>query len=297
MIKKVTLRMMQLGIIVVLAACSSHDIEQAKMSDDTASSSNEYSDSKMKNEIQDTSSKQDKAEEVVVEETERMVIHQAQLVVKVKKLEEAQLKIEERVAKYGGYIVESNVYREESERMNANITVRVPEAHFQDFLRDTEATAAEVLERNVTGQDVTEEYVDLQSRLKSKRTVEERLLEFMKHASKTEDLLKISADLAKVQEEIEQIVGKVKFLENQTSYSTISISLHENRVIVPSIDNQDLNTWEKTKKQLITSTNFLFAAGSGLIVFIIGNLPIIAFVVIVVGVAIWIFRKSGRQRQ
>ncbi|MFJ5623239.1 DUF4349 domain-containing protein [Peribacillus loiseleuriae] len=297
MIKKVTLRMMQFGIIVVLAACSSHDIEQAKMSDDTASSSNEYSDSKMKNEIQDTLSKQDKAEEVVVTERERMVIHQAQLVVKVKKLEEAQLKIEERVAKYGGYIVESNVYREESERMNANITVRVPEAHFQDFLRDTEATAAEVLERNVTGQDVTEEYVDLQSRLKSKRTVEERLLEFMKHASKTEDLLKISADLAKVQEEIEQIVGKVKFLENQTSYSTISISLHENRVIVPSIDNQDLNTWEKTKKQLITSTNFLLAAGSGLIVFIIGNLPIIAFVVIVVGVAIWIFRKSGRQRQ
>ena len=63
---------------------------------------------------------------------------------------------------------------------------------FKPFYRIQKKLAAEVLERNVTGQDVTEEYVDLESRLKSKRAVEKRLLEFMDDAEKTDDLLKIS---------------------------------------------------------------------------------------------------------
>src|SRR5690625_5078504 len=152
------------------------------------------------------------------------------------------------------------------------MTARIPEKHFQTFLNDTEEEAAEVLARNVSGQDVTEQYVDLESRLKSKRAVEERLLKFMTDAEKTEDLLKISKDLATVQEDVEVIVGKMNYLENQSAYSTIEISMHENRIVVPGLDNNDLDTWEKTKKQLATSLNFLLTAGSGLIVFFIGNL-------------------------
>ncbi len=92
-----------------------------------------------------------------------------------------------------------------------------------------------MLQRNISGDDVTEEYVDLESRLKSKRVVEERLISFMNNAEKTEDLLKISEDLAEVQEEIETIEGRKKFLENQTSLSTIIITLYENKVTVPSL--------------------------------------------------------------
>src|SRR5690625_6804027 len=101
------------------------------------------------------------------------------------------------------------------------MTVRIPEKHFQTFLTDTEEEAAEVLSRNVSGQDVTEQYVDLESRLKSKHAVEERLLAFMEDAKKTEDLLKISKDLATVQEDIEVIVGKMKYLENQSEERSV----------------------------------------------------------------------------
>ncbi|MBW9235445.1 DUF4349 domain-containing protein, partial [Leptospira santarosai] len=101
------------------------------------------------------------------------------------------------------------------------------EENFEKFLLEAEGEAAKVLERNVTGQDVTEQYVDLESRVRSKRAVEERLLDFMSKAQKTEDLLKISEDLAQVQEEIEVMVGKMKYLENQTSFSTIEISMYE----------------------------------------------------------------------
>ena len=240
-----------------------------------------------------------KTEELADEQSEvipttRKIIHRAELQLNVKNLENTQLTIEKKVSEYGGYIVESNVHRESEESISARLTVRIPEKHFQTFLTDAEGEAAEVLTRNVTGEDVTEQYIDLESRVKSKRTVEERLLVFMGKAEKTEDLLKISSDLSKVQEEIELIVGKMKYLENQTSFSTIEIAMYENRVIVPGVDGKKLDTWEKTKKQLATSTNFIFAAGSGLIVLFIGNLPVL-LLLLLVGVGIYFIFKRTRK--
>jgi hypothetical protein len=228
----------------------------------------------------------------------KMVIYQAVLELRVKKFDKTVQALEEKVSQYGGYIAESNVTREGKEVLNGRLTIRLPQEYFQQFLHDAEGEAAEVLHRNITGQDVKEEYVDLESRLKSKRVVEERLLSFMKEATKTEDLLKISADLAALQEEIETIQGRMKFLENQTSFSTVTITLYENKVVVPDIDKDQLNTWEKTKKQFMKSTNLLLSFFSGLIVFIVGNLPIILVFIILGTLGFFIYKKrKGSQRQ
>ncbi|MFE4705344.1 DUF4349 domain-containing protein [Peribacillus simplex] len=281
--------MLMFSLFLLLAGCSSNE------KDDSASKvQDEKADSKM-----DASISGNKVQEEVAEKEgmtdERKVIHQAQLELKVKNLEKAQMKIENKVAEFGGYVVESNVYREDEELVEGTITVRVPEAHFQDFLADSEGEASEVVGRNVTGQDVTEQYVDLKARLKSKRTLEERLLAFMKDAEKTEDLLKISSDLAVVQEEIEQLTGQMKYLENQTSYSTVTITLTQDQIVVPGIDNKELNTWERTKKQLATSANLLLKAGSGIIVFIIGNLPILIILGGACAVVHWVIKRRGKR--
>ncbi|MFK9092256.1 DUF4349 domain-containing protein [Bacillus salipaludis] len=233
-----------------------------------------------------------------IEVPNQMVIYQADLQLRVKKFEHTIQSLEEKAEKYGGYIAESNVTREGKEQVSGSLKIRIPQKHFQDFLHDAEGQAAEVLQRNITGQDVTEEYVDLESRLKSKKAVEERLLAFMKDATKTEDLLKISADLAAVQEEIETIEGKMKFLENQTSLSTVFITLYENKVIVPDIDKDKLNTWEKTKQQFMKSTNMLLGGLSGLVIFIIGNIPVLAVFIIIGLLFFFIYKKrknSNRQ--
>jgi hypothetical protein len=281
--------MLMFSLFLLLAGCSSNE------KDDSASESqDEKAESKMDASISGNKVQEEAAEKEGVTD-ERKVIHQAQLELKVKNLEKAQMKIENKVAEYGGYVVESNVYREDEELVEGTITVRVPEAHFQDFLTDSEGEASEVVGRNVTGQDVTEQYVDLKARLKSKRAVEERLLAFMKDAEKTEDLLKISSDLAVVQEEIEQLTGQMKFLENQTSYSTVTITLSQDRIVVPGIDNKELNTWERTKKQLATSANLLLKAGSGIIVFIIGNLPILIIIGGAGAVVHWVIKRRGKR--
>jgi hypothetical protein len=281
--------MLMFSLFLLLAGCSSNE------KDDSASESqDEKAESKMDASISGNKVQEEAAEKEGMTD-ERKVIHQAQLELKVKNLEKAQMKIENKVAEYGGYVVESNVYREDEELVEGTITVRVPEAHFQDFLTDSEGEASEVVGRNVTGQDVTEQYVDLKARLKSKRAVEERLLAFMKDAEKTEDLLKISSDLAVVQEEIEQLTGQMKFLENQTSYSTVTITLSQDRIVVPGIDNKELNTWERTKKQLATSANLLLKAGSGIIVFIIGNLPILIIIGGAGAVVHWVIKRRGKR--
>jgi len=288
-----------LSLFVMLAACSDSEFSQeSKSSYDEAEMVTE--EAELSNEVAvDSGSTNNNSvkEEAPAAATTRMIIHKAVLQVNVKKLESAQANITKKVEQYGGYIVESNVYQEDDETNSGKMIVRIPEKHFQTFLKDAEGEAAEILERNVTGQDVTEQYVDLQSRVKSKRAVEERLLEFMSNAQKTEDLLKISADLAKVQEEIEVMVGKIKYLENQTSFSTVELSMYENRVVVPEIESKELNTWEKTKKQFATSMNSLLAAGSAFIVFFIGNLPVLLILVIIGIFVYWVIKRRLRDEQ
>ena len=289
--RKAVLILLLVGLLVLMASCSSSESKADVKMEESLSTSDDMvaEERELDSKLEDSTD-----EQFEVIPTNRMIIHRAELQLNVKELENTQLTIEKKVSEYGGYIVESNVYRESEESVSGRLTVRIPEKHFQTFLMDAEGEAAEVLKRNVTGEDITEQYIDLESRMKSKRTVEERLLEFMGNAEKTEDLLKISTDLSKVQEEIEVIVGKMKYLENQTSFSTIEITMYENRVIVPDLDNKKLDTWEKTKKQLATSTNFIFAAGSGLIVFFFGNLPVFVFLLLV-GIGIYFIIKRMRK--
>ena len=284
-----------MSLSILLLGCSN---DPAKESKDSAGNKISKSDTLSNNEADTSSETEDTStEEGENIETDRMVIHQAELSLKIKSLEKTSRWIEKKVEQYGGYIVESTLSHEEEmeEEMSGSTIVRIPEKYFREFLHDTEGEAAKVLSRTVTGQDVTEQYVDLKSTLKSKRVVEARLLEFMKQAKKTEDLLKISADLAQVQGEIEVITGKMKYIENQTAYATVSLQLIQNGVIVPEVSNKNLDTWEKTKKQFVESTNYILAAGSWLIVFIIGNLPILVILGGITWLAIWNRRRRKNQ--
>jgi hypothetical protein len=251
-----------------------------------------------KEETAETVEKETKIETLAA--TDRMVIYHAELNLRVKDFNQAQVSIEEKAKKFGGYIVDSNVYRDGEGQVGGTLTLRIPEEKFDAFLKEAEGEAVQVLERHVSGQDVTEEYVDLESRLRSKKAVEERLLEFMKNAQKTEDLLKISADLSAVQEEIEQLTGKIKYYQNQTAFSTVTISLSEDKIMIPEIKKENLNTWERTKKQFAESLNLLLTALSGITVMIFGNLPIILLIVLL-GSGIYLlvkkYRRNGNDRQ
>lgn len=282
--------------VFLLVGCSANE-ESAKsdmLETDSADHSNEVaniSEEAKEESLTDQSKGTESSKET---KTQRMIIHNAAISANVKELSVAQEKITQKVKKYNGYIVESTVYQESESNSYGKMVVRVPEEHFETFLVEAESEVTKVIEHNVTGEDVTEQYVDLESRLKSKRAVEARLLVFMEKAEKTEDLLKISDDLAKVQEEVEIIVGKMKFLENQTSLSTIEMTLYENKIVVPSIENDDLNTWEKIKKQFVTSINFLLSIGSSILVLLLGNLPVLIILGVLAFISYSLFKRRKK---
>ncbi|WP_167751452.1 DUF4349 domain-containing protein [Lentibacillus salicampi] len=223
-------------------------------------------------------------------QADRKIIYTANLRIEVADYQDTVGAIQAEVSDRGGYIVESNMHEgTEKGTTTGQVTARVPQDQFEEFVETVKNGSKKVVDSSTSGRDVTEEFVDLESRLESKRVVEERLQSFMEEADKTEDLLKISDDLSTVQQEIEEITGRMTYLENKIDLATVTIQIEENNVAISSED--DLNTWEKTKQQFMQSINFLLAAFSGFVVFIVGNLPVL-MIVGIIGIAVsWVIRK------
>lgn len=229
--------------------------------------------------------------------SDRKIIRHASIHAETSTFDEHLSYIEAETNRLNGYIVQSTSHgvTEEKHRSGTIIT-RIPENKFQAFLSSLEEGEMELIERSISGEDVTEQYVDLASRLDAKKVAEERLLNFMSEAKKTEDLLKISSDLSELQEEIEQLTGKIRYLENQSNYATIEIHLSEKNIEVSSVPEQSESTWQQTKEQFIKSINLILNGLSSIFIFIVGNLPIFLLVSCVF-LIIWLLYKKFSKKE
>lgn len=225
-----------------------------------------------------------------VAQEERKVIYRAELRIKVQNLKQAQQATEAAARKEGGYLVESSQSRAEKEK-TGDYVFRIPRESFHTYLERVEKTAQEMESRKITGKDVTEEYVDLESRLKAKKAVEKRLLEMMKRAKTTEDLLKVSEQLARVQEEIEQLQGRLKYLENQTVYSTVTI--HARQVIALEEAEGKPGLGERISLAFVQSVGWVRDLFQGLLIFGAASLPPVAVAAAIgVPIYVWVRRRK-----
>ncbi|WP_077320137.1 DUF4349 domain-containing protein [Virgibacillus proomii] len=223
----------------------------------------------------------------------RKIIYTATIQLEVKSFKQKLTQLEQLIDAQGGYIVDSTSHKDsEKGNVTGSITVRIPQKNFQSFMKKVETGEGKLMERSVSGEDVTEEFVDLEARLKSKKVVEKRLLSFMEQADKTEDLLDISDNLADVQEEIEQIIGRMNYLKNKADLATITIEIRENHTVMKGED--DLNTWDKTEQQFFKSMNMILMALSNSFVFIAGNIPIFLLIGMII-ISIFVFIRNKRR--
>ncbi|THG89330.1 hypothetical protein AJ85_18370 [Alkalihalobacillus alcalophilus ATCC 27647 = CGMCC 1.3604] len=228
---------------------------------------------------------------------DRKIIYSSYLTLEVSDYEEAEKRLINEVNQLGGYVVQS-FFNEYDDIVNGQLTVRIPTTELHDYIYLIEDSDYHLKEKEMNGQDVTEEYVDLEARLRSKKVVEERLYQFLESAEETEQLLKISKDLERVQQEIEQIEGRVIFLNNRTDYAEVTIQLIEKKIIVDHIQgNEDLNTVEKAKKLFIETINFLLSLASGLIVMIVGLSPVLVLLAIILTLVFLYLRKKKRNNK
>ena len=167
----------------------------------------------------------------------RMVIKDASLSIVVENPGTTMQDISSLAEDLGGYVVTSNLYRTQTENglevPQANITVRVPADKLDQALEKIKSGAGQVLSENVSGQDVTQEYTDLESRLRNLERAEEQLAEIMDEAYQTEDVLSVYNRLVEVQEQIEVIKGQMIYYERSAAMSSISVYIQANEAVQP----------------------------------------------------------------
>lgn len=173
----------------------------------------------------------EKSSEPVVP-TDRKIIRNAELDVETETPEAAQQRVSAIAESKGGFVVESQQSTSgvtSTTRDLVTMTVRVPAEKFAETLSEIRTASGRVIVETIKGQDVTEEFVDIQARLKAKKSLEAQFLEILKRANTVEAALDVQRELADVRGEIERVEGRLRFLENQSILSTIKIRLQTPR--------------------------------------------------------------------
>ena len=207
----------------------------------------------------------------------RKIIRDADLSLESESPDETQKKITEIVENKGGFVVEtqqSSSNTRSSGRDTVTMTIRIPAEKFSESLDEIRMTANRILIETVKGQDVTEEFIDIEARLKAKRALETQFLEIMKRANSVEDALKVESQLSQVRTEIEQIEGRKRFLENRISLSTMKLRIQTPAAISASGRGFFYRLTEAVSSGFEAAMDFIL----GLITVIIALLPFFLFI-------------------
>ena len=172
----------------------------------------------------------DELEETIVvassEEQEQKIIKTARLAFETQELEKTHKKILQLSKQYNGFVQSDNSGKNYN-RVYRNMVIRVPTDKFQNFIDGVSEGIEYFDQRDISRQDVTEEFVDLEARLSAKRELEKRYLELLKSAKNVKEMLEIERELSNIREEIEAKEGRLKFLQSRVSMSTINIDFYK----------------------------------------------------------------------
>ncbi len=164
--------------------------------------------------------------EEIVETQEQKIIKSAQLRFEASNPEETHENILRLTLEYKGFIQSDNAGKNYNQLYRTMI-VRVPTENFQPFIDAISAGVPYFDQKDISRQDVSEEFVDLEARLKAKRELEARYLELLKQAKNVKEMLEIERELSNIREEIEAKQGRLNYLENKVSLSTVNIEFYK----------------------------------------------------------------------
>lgn len=223
--------------------------------------------------------------------SERLVIKTASLSLLVKEVRQSVEKMQKLATDFGGFVVDSSitVIDERKEHLRGTVTIRVPAEKFDEALKTLEDNAIKVESEQTSGQDVTEEYTDLQSRLRNLEATETQLLKIMERAGEIKDVLAVQQELTRVREQIETVKGRIKFLEGSAAMSAITAHFATEEEELPIVE-EGWRPLATAKAALRSLVSFGQAIADKVIFASVFLSPIIA-----VGLLIWFLR--GRKKK
>lgn len=171
----------------------------------------------------------------------QMVIKNADLSIVVEDPAAGMAAISKMASDMGGYVVTSRLFKTRTESgievPQANITIRIPAEKLDDGLAKiralTKDPAKDIRSENVTGKDVTGDYIDLQSRLTNLENTEKQLQKIQESATKTDDVLAVFNRITEIRQEIEQIKGQMKYYREAAALSSVAVTLVSKESVAP----------------------------------------------------------------
>ncbi len=222
---------------------------------------------------------------------ERKVIKTAYLTLEVGegKFEKVLFDLTRLAENNGGFVSHTQSYSDaDGELTSGSITIRIMHDRYNsalDLIRDM-GTVESI---SVSGQDVTQEYTDLESRLRNLMAQEEILLDLMAQSKDVSDSIEVQRELSYVMEQIEVIKGRMNYLDNMVSFSTIEVYLHEPVPITTTTGWGFLEALKRGLRGAVTVFN-------GIVVFLLAASPILVIIAIIF-VIIWQIVRSRRRRR
>ena len=158
--------------------------------------------------------------------TDRKLIRTGTLVFESDNLLTSAKLIKTLITENNGYISsdQTTIY---NHRTDQSMTLRIPNDKFDTVIDQITAHAKKTDSKNINSQDVSEEFVDIQARLNAKKEIEKRYIQILLNAAKVDDILKVESELGTIRTEIESIEGRLRWLENQTTLSTLHVTFYQ----------------------------------------------------------------------
>ena len=191
--------------------------------------------------------------------SDRMVIKTAYIELEVEegKFEDVLFKITNLAEQNGGFVSNTYSYSDsEGNLISGNITIRIPHNKYNSAV-DRVKDMGEVASISINGQDITQDYVDLESRLRNYEAQQDILLDLMAQSKKVSDSLEVQNELSNVQEQIELIKGKMNYLDDMVSFSTIEVYLYEPEPIKTTSDWGFVEALKRGLRGAVTVFNYI----------------------------------------
>lgn len=218
------------------------------------------------------------AQEVSID---RKIIREGNLSFETKDINATRVQIGQYTMELKGYIASENAWKSE-DQIQHTLELRVPAVNFDMLLSKITENAGKIDSRNIQTQDVTEEFIDVEARLKTKKELESRYLELLKKAVKVEEILSIEKEMGTLRGEIESVEGRLKYLNDKVSFSKLSVTYYQ-----------------KIKSPFQFSSKFSDSLKGGwrnLMWFFIGLVNLWPFLIIIVAVVIFVLRTRRKNK-
>ena len=228
-------------------------------------------------------------------ENGRKLIRTVSLSLETKEFDSVLTNLSTKTTELGGYIetssVNGNSYSHHSTRY-ASYVIRIPADKLNEFV-EVVSELGNVTQKNESVEDVTLRYIDVESHKKALETEQERLLELLSKAENMEEILTIESKLSDIRYEIENYESQLKTMDNQIDYSTVSVYVDEVERVT---DTGEKGFFEEIKERFGNSLYVVARGIRGLVIGILGSLPILIVCGGVIAVVVIAVRKILKKR-